>query len=444
MEQEVSTPQDGPRAQTRVAPMPIEAAGEGAASMPIAASEGAAEMLEADPAGDPDEATPADTFEVLEEHESRDHPADGESTKLSAEEKFNMERNRVRRQAQVKGAVNRAGAGTDQMKLHEEGLMSAVAGGQIVNRLLHRAEIAQRDKDTETPSVGHRRGAVVGGGPSGFSPDQNLARPRLSLRELYSYERYRARKSMLKRRFETVGKGSVRARRQAVLPLMEKLLASTYVNFVITPIILFAGSASLTLILDNGGGWLLCALWSSASSSGEFRLLDSLAQCGGTKTVQVPVSRTLSLLDNEFLFAFFCGLGEVLMNMGTGEFAYGILGSEFEPLSWTFVMQILSISLGFMGLVQVPSRRRRRAAAASPSPCRRRAALAAPRSTLGVSPTRLLSRPRRATASARVRLRAGTSRLLARGDVFGRGRARNRGRHVPVHVQSYWLQPKFE
>jgi hypothetical protein len=64
MEQEVSTPQDGPRAQTRVAPMPIEAAGEGAASMPIAASEGAAEMLEADPAGDPDEATPADTFEV--------------------------------------------------------------------------------------------------------------------------------------------------------------------------------------------------------------------------------------------------------------------------------------------------------------------------------------------------------------------------------------------
>ena len=46
-----------------------------------------------------------------------------------------------------------------------------------------------------------------------------------------------------------------------------------------------------------------------------------------------------------YLFAFFCGLGEVLMNMGTGEFAYGILGSEFEPLSWTFVMQILSISL---------------------------------------------------------------------------------------------------
>ena len=142
-----------------------------------------------------------------------------------------MERNRVRRQAQVKGAVNRAGAGTDQMKLHEEGLMSAVAGGQIVNRLLHRAEIAQRDKDTETPSVGHRRGAVVGGGPSGFSPDQNLARPRLSLRELYSYERYRARKSMLKRRFETVGKGSVRARRQAVLPLMEKLLAKFLASF---------------------------------------------------------------------------------------------------------------------------------------------------------------------------------------------------------------------
>jgi hypothetical protein len=142
------------------------------------------------------------------------------------------------------------------------------------------------------------------------------------------------------------GNGLTRARCHAIKPLAERYTRASFNDFVWFPICFITLSLAMNIFCDNGGGFLLCALW--ASSSGVFGLLDSLRDCDATGAINIAIPWWLEYLDSNVVFCFFAGLAEVMMT-----------GAAFKPNSaywWASKLtqrkQVMAGVLGSGALIQ--------------------------------------------------------------------------------------------
>ena len=151
------------------------------------------------------------------------------------------------------------------------------------------------------------------------------------------------------------GRGAARIRQRATLVLCEKFACMDFFNFIVVPVLLLTTSLFLTFVLDNGGGFLLSALWAgSRRVKGEFNLLGALQECGGNGSLRLRYPLILRALDSDVVYAFLSALAEISMNAGTGNPRVGAFGQDpnhdrgvhYKPVS-----QYIAVCFGLMAFL---------------------------------------------------------------------------------------------
>jgi hypothetical protein len=230
-------------------------------------------------------------------------------------------------------------------------LLQALAGAQLVDGILHRAVISADQKTAKQSAF--LPGDVTNRPPR---PSRQQRRGLLSrsreLREdgLFSRARYERRAALAHfavHHGSVFGNGLTKARCLAIKPLAERYTRATFNEFVWVPLLLYTASVAVDICTDNGGGFLLCALW--ASSSTVFGLLDSLRSCDMTGVVKFSTPRWIELLDSNVVYSLFNGLAEVVMNGSSFRLENAYFQSDDERDK---MVQMVAVILGSGALLQ--------------------------------------------------------------------------------------------
>ena len=247
-----------------------------------------------------------------------------------------------------------------------QALLQALAGAQVVESMLKRAASFSNDEDFRDGTAQTKNKAakpsraknmpfwkVLFGCTSDAHNNAKRKRPAVVKEKRpawYSralFEKRAALAHFAQFHGDVFGKGLTKARCHTIRPIAERYTRASYNEFVWLPFLFYVSSVALALWTDNGGGFLLCALW--ASSSASFGLLDSLRACDATGAITVTVPQWIEVLDSNVVYCVLCGLGEVVMTGGTFRHRYSYYRTDDEIIR---LRQLGAVFLGSTGLLQ--------------------------------------------------------------------------------------------